>query len=157
LKPRQILDAMVPDFRPLLDSTANRTATYIEPVIKDQRRYFIVDFLNISSPPEARIVQKVWFDLSTPDVEFVRRQIFDEDGEVEIDTQYANHAPLGNGAVRYPRRVTVQFVSTDTVLTIAADPQMTVNMEIDPDAFELGTHKNAEVCRLEAAAVVAPQ
>ena len=158
MKPKEIMEAIVLDFRPLLDSTAIRTAPYIEAVIKDQRRYFIVDFLNISSPPEARIIEKVWFDLSTPEVDVVRRQIFAEDGEVERDIQYANHAPFGSGAVRYPTRITVQFVPTDTLLTIVTDPNtMKLNTAVDPEAFELGTHRNAEICKLEPAPVVATQ
>ncbi len=156
IKPRQIMEALVPDFRPLLDSTAVRTATYVEPVIKDQRRYYIVEFLNISSPPEARLLQRVWFDLSTPDVDIVRRQIFNEDGELERDTQYENPATVGRGSLRYPTRFTVHFVASDTRLTITMDPSnMTLNNPVDPDAFVLGTHRNAEVCKFELPAAVA--
>ena len=156
MKPREILEAVVPDFRPLLTNTAIRTATYVDPVVKDQRRYYIVEFLNISSPPEARIVEKVWFDLSTPDVDAVRRQIFDQVGEVERDIRYADHVPLGSG-VRYPTRFTVQFVATDTLITIKVDPMsMILNSPGDPEAFELGTHKNAQVCRMEPTAVANP-
>ena len=159
MKPREILEALVLDFRPLLNSTSIDPVTYILPVVKDQRRYFIVDFVDHSSPAEPRILQKVWFDLSTPEVDIVRREIFDKDGEVERDTTYANPAPLGAAETRYPTRFNIQFVATDTLLTITTDPKtMTLNTTVDPDAFVLGTHnRNAEVCTLEPAAAVAKQ
>jgi hypothetical protein len=52
----------------------------------------------------------------------------------------------------------MQFVPTDTSLTINTDPvNMTLNTAVDPEAFELGLHKNAEICKMEPAALAGSQ
>jgi membrane protein YqaA with SNARE-associated domain len=158
MRPREILEALVPDFRPLLDGASIAVPARTLTVPQDQRRYFIVDFMDVSSVREPRFLQTVWFDLSTPDVDIVRRQIYDRNGDVERDTRYSNHTKLGKDSVRYPTRFQIHFVPTDTNLTISTDPKaIRVNTDVDPEAFELGTHKGAEVCRLEPAAAVAGQ
>src|SRR5205814_8806774 len=65
LRPRQIIDAFVPDFRPLLDSSLVGVSTYTIRVPEDQRSYFIVDFSDITMPRTPKLLQRIWFDLST--------------------------------------------------------------------------------------------
>lgn len=149
LRPKQLQDALMVDLRPLLRNPSIRTLMYRSPEEIDRKTYHIVEFLDVSSATEARIVQKIWFDLSTQNFDIVRRQTFTVGGDVETDTQYSGHQLL-LGSVRYPSRVDFQIIDTDTLIRINVDPtQVALNAEVDEKIFELEPHPGATIYKFE--------
>jgi membrane protein YqaA with SNARE-associated domain len=156
IRPRQIMEAVLPDFRPMLDSPSNfGVSSYMNPVVKDQRTYYVVDFHDMTSRSEPRLLQRVWFDLSEQNVDIVRRQTWDKNGALTLDTEYKNHTSIGDEKVRYPMRFDVQFVPLNTLLKITiVDPQkIDLNEKVDPENFAMGTRRNTEVCNMEPISV----
>jgi hypothetical protein len=157
MRPRQVMEALVPDLRPLLDNPLVGKLTYPFPVAQDQRVYFSVIFFE-GSASSPRLLQKIWFDLSTPNVDLVRRLTFDRNGDVETDTHYSGHQPLGSGSVRYPSRIDVQFAANDTSLKITLDPKtITLNGDVDRDAFNFSPRPGAKTFRFEPVDAVTQQ
>jgi hypothetical protein len=160
IRPRQIAEALVPDFRPLLDSRTVVVSTHVLPVPDDQREYFVVDFTDNSNSAAPRALQEVWFDLSSDKIDIVRRLTFDTEGRPERDAKYLNHMELGKLDFRYPMRFDIQFISQRTLLkvTFVETKKIDLNQKLDADTFALGTNnKNAELCRMVPSSTVAQQ
>lgn len=145
LRPRQIGQALVPDVRELLKSSSLRIATYKNPVVTDRRTYYCVDFLDQTGAKEAWLMQRMWFDLSTPSVDLVRRQTFVQSGELETDTNYGAYEATPSG-IRFPSNVTIRFAAADTRLEIKLNPKEIVfNAGIPPETFQFGAHPDAKI------------
>jgi membrane protein YqaA with SNARE-associated domain len=150
LRPKQILDALVIDVGALLSDPNIAKPAYVSPVVQDRRRYFIVDFTDVSSTSNAWLLQKIWFDLSMENPEVVRRQTFYKDGGIESDTFYSEYKPVGSGNINFPSKVELQFIESETILVIKLDPKnVQMNVEVDPDAFLLSTPTGAKVTIFE--------
>ena len=149
-RPKQLREALMPDVSSLLKNPSVRVSTLRSPEPRDLRTYLIVQFLEDSSkdPKEARLLQRFWFDLSTNNVDMVRRQTYTPTGDVETDTQYSGHEAIGN--LRYPARVDFHIVASDTVIRIDVDPsQVSLNTEIPKEFFELNPHPGAKIYKFE--------
>jgi membrane protein YqaA with SNARE-associated domain/outer membrane lipoprotein-sorting protein len=158
LRPKQILDALALDVTPLLNNPSIMNVAYESPFVQDRRRYFVVDFTEKSEGSNGRLLQKIWFDLSMENPEVVRRQTFDKDGGIEADVFYRDHKPLRSGTMNYPSTVELQFVETETILLIKLDPKnVQLNVDVDPEAFMLSTHKDAQVITFEPKDLVSQQ
>jgi hypothetical protein len=150
MRPRQIHDALLMNVTALIKESSIVVTPYVLPVAKDQRKYFILDFTDVSSIHEPRLVQKIWFDLSTEKIDIARRQTFDRSGEVETDTQYSAFEPVGSAGVRYPGKIDIKFVPTDTDLKISMNPQgIRINRLDSRAAFELEPHEGAKIFKFE--------
>jgi outer membrane lipoprotein-sorting protein len=146
LRPKQILEALVLDVGALLADPTILKTPYISPILQANRRYFVVDFTDVSAQPSGRLLQKIWFDLSMETPEVVRRQTFVKDGAVETDAFYSAYESVGVGNVKYPSKIELQFVETDTMLRVSLDPkEIRLNVDVDPEVFLLSTHPGAEV------------
>jgi hypothetical protein len=114
------------------------------------RTYMIVQFLEDSpkDPRDARLLQRFWFDLSTNNVDLVRRQTYTPTGDVETDTRYSEHEPIGS--LRYPSKVDFHILASDTLIRIEVDPsQVSLNTEIPTEFFELNPHPGAKIYKFE--------
>ena len=147
----------MPDVRSLLSNPSVVTSAYSLPVVQDRRRYYIVEFHEVSGA-FGTLLQRIWFDQSTETFDLVRRQTFDRKGELEIDTQYSGHQSIGTSGVRYPSRVDVEFAAKDTVLKVTMDPKdITLNGEVDRDAFNFRPRPGAQTYRFEPREAVSQQ
>ena len=142
LRPRLIGQALAPDVRELLQNPT-RIATYKNPV--GLRTYYCVDFLEEAEAKEARLLQRIWFDLSTANIDLVRRQTFTRNGELETDTTYSQHESLPSG-IRFPAKVVIRFAAAETTIDIELNPKEVVfNAGISPDMFQFGSHPDAKI------------
>jgi membrane protein YqaA with SNARE-associated domain len=158
LRPKQILDALVLDVSQLLGDKSVVNQAYVSPLVQDRRRYFVVDFTDVSSPPNGRLIEKIWFDLSMENPEIVRRQTFDRDGGISTDTFYSDYQTIGSGKMSYPSKIELQFVEADTSLKISLKPKdIQLNEDVDTDAFKLSTHTGAQVITFEPKDLVSQQ
>jgi len=150
MRPRQIHDALMINVVSLLNDPSIIVTPYTLPVPADRKRYFIVDFTDISSRTQARLVQRFWFDLSTDAIDVVRRQTFDRNGELETDTQFSEHQAVNSGTIRYPLKIDVQLIATDTRLKLSINPeQIRLNEDVSKDAFELEPHEGSQMFKFE--------
>ena len=151
LRPRQLREAMLLDFRPLLDNPNIGVLPSQEPEPRDLRTYFTVTFFdNSSSPRNARLVQRVWFDLSTENADLTRRQTFASNGDLETDTLYKKYQQIPGSSVRYPSEIDLHILDTDTLIKFDVDPaQIVLNQEVPPGILELDPHPGAKVFKFE--------
>ena len=93
LRPRQLREALMLDVNPLLKNPSVRVSAIRNPEPRDLKTYLIVEFVEVSSkdPKDARMLQRIWFDLSTDNVDVVRRQTYTTTGDIETDTRYSGH------------------------------------------------------------------
>jgi membrane protein YqaA with SNARE-associated domain len=149
LRPRQIEQALLIDVLPLLSDPKIRIAAVENPVKQDRRKYFCVDFLEDSSTRDARLIQRIWFDLSTQNVDVARRQTWNTNDELEVDARYADYQSLPAG-IRYPSKVEIEFSKENTVITIKLDPKEAVfNGDLPATTFDLNPHPDAKIYRFE--------
>ena len=143
LRPRLIGQALVPDVRDLLQNPSITIATYRYPV--ELRTYYCVDFFDEAAAKELLLVQRFWFDLSTKEIDLVRRQTFMRNGELETDTTYGVHVSLPAG-IRFPSKVAIHFAAADTTLDLELKPEEAVfNAGIPPDTFQFNSHPDAKI------------
>jgi membrane protein YqaA with SNARE-associated domain len=149
LRPKQIQQALLIDVRSLLKDSSIQTYGEPFPVVKDQTTYYIVNFLKESSPRDLRLVQKIWFNLNTENADIVRRQTYDDKGELETDTRYSGHQSL-SASLRYPSRIEIKFLGTNTLIKINLDPKQAVfNGDVPQEALEFHPHPGAQIFRFE--------
>ena len=131
LRPRQLQEALLPNVTQLMDSqTVLAAADHLQ---QDRKNYFLITFVDTAS---SSVVQKFWFDQSTENVDLIRRQTFNSRGGLETDTRYSDLQPLGT-SLRYPSKIDIHFLETDTLLKISIDrKQLVLNGNVDRDAFE---------------------
>jgi len=151
LKPKQLQDSLMLDVRPLLANSSIIPFGSIELAQEEtaQRRYFIVYFVDNSSP-KAYLLQKIWFDLSTENVDVVRRETYDKTGRIETDARYSDYQFV-SGGLRLPLSVDVEFPQTETNLSITF-PDATgirVNSDVPAEAFVMDPHPGAKIYRFE--------
>ena len=143
LRPRQLEQALILDVLPLLNDPSTQTATYENPVTQDRRKYYCVDFYE-GSGKKSQLVQRIWFDLSTEQIDVVRRQTWNGNGEVETDTKYSAYESLPSG-IRFPAKIDIDFPKTDTVINFALNPKDAVfNGPLPAGAFDLNPHPEAK-------------
>jgi membrane protein YqaA with SNARE-associated domain len=151
LRPKQLQDALMIDVLPLLSNTSVIPfGTYqIEQETTEQKRYFLLHFLD-TSPPKPYLAGIVWFDLSTETVDVVRRETYGRSGRIESDARYSDYQFV-SGGLRLPMHIEVQFPVTETNLGITfLDPTgVAVNTDVPPDAFVLDSHPGAKVYKFE--------
>lgn len=144
LRPRQLEQALVIDVLSLLNDPKTLIATYENPVPQDRRKYFYVDFHEIPDEKKSRLLQRIWFDLSTEQVDVVRRQTWNNNGEVETDAKYGEWESLPSG-LRFPARIEIDFPATDTSIKFALNPKDAIfNAGLPPGTFELNPHPEAK-------------
>ena len=147
MKPRRLQEALMINVMGLLQNPSVRT--FSEPFVQDRRRYLLIGFLDVSSPTEPRLLGKIWFDLSTPERDIVRRQAYTASGDLDTDVRYSGHETLGP-SLRYPSKVEINFFETDTLIEIALDPtQAQFNTDIPDDKFQIAPHPRAKVFKFE--------
>ncbi len=147
MKPRRLQEALMFNVLGLLQNPSVRT--FSEPVFQDRRRYLLIGFLDVSSPTESRLLGKIWFDLSTPERDIVRRQVYTASGDLDTDVQYSGHESLGD-SLRYPSKVEIRFYDPDTLIEIGLDPtQAQFNTDIPDDKFRIAPHPDAKVFKFE--------
>jgi outer membrane lipoprotein-sorting protein len=145
LRPKQIEQALVLDVLALLNNPAIRISAVENPVIQDQRKYFCIDFIEVADSREARLIQRIWFDLSTETIDVSRRQTWKRTGELETDTKYSEYQSVPAG-IRFPGKVQIQFAATDTLIEIGLNPKDAVfNAGIPPDTFKFNNHPDAKI------------
>ena len=95
-------------------------------------------------------MQKIWFDLSTPNTDIARRQTFDLKGEIQTDARYSDYQFLPGG-FRFPLGVDVQFPDTDTHLDITFTDAtgVAVNGSVPNELFVLDPHPGAKIYKFE--------
>jgi hypothetical protein len=144
LRPRQLEQALVIDVLPLLNDPSIQLSAYENPVPQDLRKYLFVDFQESAGNKKARLVQRIWFDLSNEHIDVVRRQTWGPNGELETSTKYDGYETLPSG-IRFPSKVEIDFPSTDTLIKFALNPKDAVfNAGLPPGTFELNPHPEAK-------------
>jgi len=144
LRPRQLEQALVLDVLPLLNDPSVRVSPYENPVPQDLRKYLFVDFQQSADNKRTRLVQRIWFDLSTEQIDVVRRQTWGPNGELETSTKYEDYETLPSG-IRFPARIEIEFPGTDTLIKFTLNPKDAVfNAGIPDDTFELNPHPEAK-------------
>jgi membrane protein YqaA with SNARE-associated domain len=137
LRPKQVQDAVFINVLPLLENPDIGMTVENLPVRQDRKYYYVVMFTT-GSATRSRIVEKIWFDLSSPKQEVARRQAFKDDGEVETDVRYSGWQLARGSDTAIPSNVQIEFPDRETVLTITVDPQSaTLNGKLSESAFEL--------------------
>jgi hypothetical protein len=128
LRPKQVQDAVLINVLPLIENSATQVPVESVAVREDRKVYYVVYFTN-GSHRESRIVEKVWFDLSTDKQAIVRRQTF--------KTQEAG--------ISIPAKIEIEFPDREIVLIITVDPaSAVVNGKLSDSAFDLDSG-NAEI------------
>jgi membrane protein YqaA with SNARE-associated domain/outer membrane lipoprotein-sorting protein len=147
MKPRRLQEALMINVLGLLQNPSVRV--FSEPVFQDRRRYLLIGFLDVSSPTESTLLGKIWFDLSTPERDIVRRQSYTATGDLDTDIRYSGHESLG-ASLRYPSKVDIRFYDPDTLIEIGLEPtQAEFNTDIPDDKFRLAPHPDAKVFKFE--------
>jgi membrane protein YqaA with SNARE-associated domain len=151
LRPKQLREALMFDFSPFLDNRDIGVLGSREPEIRDLRTYFTINFFDTSSSPkDGKLVQRIWFDLSTENADVARRQTFTPVGDLETDTRYSMYQQIPGSSVRYPSVIEFRIVDTDTLIRFDVDPtQVALNQDIPPGILELDPHPGAKVHRFE--------
>ena len=145
LRPRQIGDALILDVVPLLSNPSIDASVYRFPLAQDRKEYLFLDFIDQSTPKAPQLIQKIWFDLSTVEGDVYRRQTWTRSGLLETDTKYFNYEPTAAG-IRFPSKVEIQFVPTDTLIKIDLHPnQAQFNAGLPPETFEFDPHPDAKM------------
>jgi outer membrane lipoprotein-sorting protein len=159
LRPQHVVEAL---FWPELAPDAMVT---FEESDSDPYRYYVLTHLRETAPGNFAIVRKVWFDRA--DLRISRIQIFDPDGRIDSDTQYADWQlpdppPLPPGAVsppqvsvgvgseaktRYARDIHIWRPHDDYHLEIRIT-KLDLNEPISADRFELVQPAGTELVRL---------
>ena len=146
MKPRRLHEALMINVLQELEDPSILTPAY--PVVLDRKTYYVVDFVETDSEVE-RLMLKIWFDLSTENVDIVRRQTYTADSELETDTQYSGYESL-SASLRYPSRFDIQLHDTDTMIQIDLNPmQAQFNTEIPQERFKFDTHPDAKIFQFE--------
>lgn len=150
LRPNQIKSALIVDILPYLNSENFKSVPSVIPMPQDQRRYFVMDFVDVSAA-DAQLVEKVWFDLSSPQLEISRRMMFGKDGSIEMDARFSEYHELPDSNLRFPSVIGIQFPDRDLALKVTLqDPdRVTLNMDLPPALFELPPHNGYDIVRLE--------
>jgi membrane protein YqaA with SNARE-associated domain/outer membrane lipoprotein-sorting protein len=144
LRPRQLEQAFVLDVLPLLNDSSVFVSPYENPVPQDLRKYFFVDFLENAGNKRGRLMQRIWFDLSTEHIDVVRRQTWSPKGELETTTKYEGYQTVPSG-IRFPSSIEIDFPATDTVIKFTLNPKDAVfNEGLPPGTFELNPHPEAK-------------
>jgi outer membrane lipoprotein-sorting protein len=144
LRPRQLEQALLLDVLPLINDPSILVSPYENPVPQDLRKYFFVDFLGKEGNKDGRLVQRIWFDLSTEHIDVVRRQTWSSKGELETNTKYEGYETLPSG-IRFPSKIEIDFPSTDTLIQFTLNPKDAVfNEGIPAGTFELNPHPEAK-------------
>jgi len=144
LRPRQLEQALIIDVLPLLNDRSTLLATYENPMQQDLKKYYLVDFQEVAGDKKVQLVERIWFDLSTEQVDIVRRQTWDSNGVLETDTQYRKYESLPSG-IRFPAEIDIDFSGTDTLIKFTLNPKDAIfNAGLPPDTFELKPHPEAK-------------
>jgi hypothetical protein len=149
MKPRRIHESLMPKVDHLLRNPAVRVVTAEE--ILERKHFLVASFVDFSSNPEPRLLQRIWFDLTTPTADIVRRQTYIGNGKIDTETRYSDHEAV-NDTLRYPAKVEIHLYETDTTIEIALDPEDSkFNAGIEPDKFKFPTEKyrDAKTLRFE--------
>jgi outer membrane lipoprotein-sorting protein len=103
-----------------------------------------VDFHEAAGDRKVQLVQRIWFDLSTEQVDIVRRQTWDSNGTLETDTKYGKYESLPSG-IRFPAEIDIDFPGTDTLIKFTLNPKDALfNTGLAADTFELKPHPEAK-------------
>jgi len=149
LRPHQIVNALLVDVMPMLNNPSMGISDYRFPVPQDQKEYLWLDFMDQSDLKAPRLVQRIWFDLSTDQADVYRRQTWTTVGLLDTDTRYLDYQ-LTSAGVRFPSKVEIQFVPTDTLIKIHLHTdQANFNASLPPDAFDLDPHPDAKIYKFE--------
>ena len=136
---------MILDVVPLLSNPSIDASVYRFPLAQDRKEYLFLDFIDQSTPKAPQLIQKIWFDLSTVEGDVYRRQTWTRSGLLETDTKYFNYEPTAAG-IRFPSKVEIQFVPTDTLIKIDLHPnQAQFNAGLPPETFEFDPHPDAKM------------
>jgi len=152
LRPRQLQEALLPSVSPLTGTRSVVAAA--DSIQQDRRNYFLLTFVDVES---GAVVQKFWFDQSTEKVDLVRRQTFNATGGIETDTRYSELQPLGS-TLRYPSKIEIHFLDTDTTLKISVDrTQLVLNGDVEADTFEFPPRPGVPTFKFEPRELVTQQ
>jgi outer membrane lipoprotein-sorting protein len=144
LRPKQVQDAVLINVLPLIENSATQVPVESVAVREDRKVYYVVYFTN-GSHRESRIVEKVWFDLSTDKQAIVRRQTFKDNGEVDADVRYFEWGKTQEAGISIPAKIEIEFPDREIVLIITVDPaSAVVNGKLSDSAFDLDSG-NAEI------------
>lgn len=148
MKPRRLHEALMLNVLSLLDDPSIMEVGYPTRVVQDRKTYYVVEFVETDSSVP-RLLLKIWFDLSTKDVDVVRRQTYTASSQLETDTAYSGYESL-SPTLRYPSRFDIELYDTDTSIQIDFDLKQTqFNTEIPQERFRFDTHPNAKTFKFE--------
>ena len=135
LRPHHVLQAMFIDIRPYLASSDFELSFE-----EDGPRFYTFSF-DDRRDGNGQTVEKIWVDRQ--DLEVSRRQLFDVDGCLDMDVQYAVHQMVDG--VMYPQLIVVDRPLDGTSIQIDFQPDTQFNVEIDEAvAFRLPFLSGAE-------------
>jgi hypothetical protein len=144
LRPKQVQDAVLINLLPLIESSATQMPVESVPVREDRKLYYVVYFTK-GNAGESRIVEKVWFDLSTEKKPVARRQTFKDNGEVDADVRYSGWDQVSGAGISIPSNIHIEFPDREILLTITVAPASAViNGKLSDGAFDLDPG-NAEI------------
>jgi len=143
IRPGKIQEAMLFDVSKVTGVTGIKPGFSEETVREpDQVRHCkVVEFFDISGE-KLRPIQAYWFDLATTDV--WRRKTFNKAGAEETEAIYSGYEQV-TPTLRYPSRVDIHFVRSDTWVKIELDPK-DMNFTTPPpeQRFAFDTHSDAK-------------
>jgi len=145
MRPQHILDAM------LVPPISTRDHCYLEEAesqgaSKSERRYYIVNVVDIEPNGTLELKRKIWFDRS--DLEIARLQLYAPGGGHVQDVQYSEYQNFGG--TRYPTRILLKRPIEDYQLAITIVNIPTFNQPIDPTKFTLQKPAGVELVDLDA-------
>jgi hypothetical protein len=144
LRPKQVQDAVLINLLPLIESSATQMPVESVPVREDRKLYYVV-YYTTGNAGESRIVEKVWFDLSTEKKPVARRQTFKDNGEVDADVRYSGWDQVSGAGISIPSNIHIEFPDREILLTITVAPASAViNGKLSDGAFDLDPG-NAEI------------
>ena len=149
MKPRRIHEALIVNVESLLRNPSVLFVPATE--IHDRKHFLVGSFIDNSLSTESRLLQRIWFDLTTPNMDIVRRQTYTRTGDLDTDVQYSDHESVSD-TLRYPSTIEIHLYETDTALKITLDPKdAEFNKDIDEERFQFPSerHKGSKTLKFE--------
>jgi hypothetical protein len=144
LRPKQVQDAVLINVLPLIENKSTQLPVETVRVREDRKFYYVVYFTN-GAARDSRIVEKIWFDLSTAKQPIARRQTFKDNGEIDADVRYSGWDKTRGAGISIPSKIQIEFPDREILLEINLDPSSAeVNGNLADSAFDLDPG-NAEV------------
>jgi outer membrane lipoprotein-sorting protein len=145
IRPKHIQDALFVNALPY--RTDPRVKYVIEQDTKDQRSYYVIDFLEDTGSGAFEKRQRIWIDRY--DKQVARKKIYRGDGRIEADVEYLDYQTFCG--VAFPRTVVMRRPLDDYELKITlTNDKIRLNEQISEDKFFLAPQPGDKIKQRDA-------